>query len=231
MDAFWPGPLTVLVERSTSVHEFVTGGRATVALRCPANVFFRSIVSELDSGIVAPSANRFGHVSPTAASHVCNDLGALIDLIIDGGDSVLGLESTIIDFTTSPPQVLRHGALPVEEIAATLDTHLADPQGAQRAPGMLDSHYAPRARIRLVNDINQARELASTLHSVDQKVRILDYSNDLPMYGATLYQQLRASDDDGIEIVIAVLPEPNGLGAAIADRLHKAAVTPFEEPV
>lgn len=228
MEAFWPGPLTVLLDRSKAVSDLVTGGRNTVALRCPANVFFRRVVETLDTALVAPSANRFGHVSPTRAEHVRADLGSQIDLIIDGGDSVLGLESTIIDFTVARPQVLRHGALPQEEIEETLDITLDAPRGPSRASGMLESHYAPRARVRLVNDDDEALAALDELAEMGVRSRLLEYAHDLPMYAATLYQQLRQADGDGIAMVVAILPPQRGLGAALVDRLRKAAITPFE---
>jgi len=229
MEAFWPGPLTVLLQRTTKVDRVVTGGRDTVALRNPANIFFRSVIGLLDRGVVAPSANRFGHVSPTRATHVQTDLGGRIDLIVDGGDTVLGLESTIIDLSIDVPQLLRHGALPKEEIESTLGITLEDPHGPSRAPGMLNSHYAPRARVHLVGDRNEAMLVERRLRDSGETTNILQYAEDLPMYASTLYQQLRNADDAGIGTIIAIMPLPVGLGRAIADRLRKAAVTPFQE--
>lgn len=229
MEAFWPGPLTLLLHRTAATSDLVTGGRDTVAVRSPANSFFREVITRLDDALVAPSANRFGHVSPTRAHHVRVDLGTHIDLIVDGGSSVLGLESTIIDFTTAVPQVLRHGALPQEEIEDVLGLMLDTPSGQSRASGMLAAHYAPRARVRLVHTDTEARALVTTLESAGESVRVLEHSSHLPTYAATMYDQLRQADEDGVGIVIAVLPPEHGLGAAISDRLRKAAVTPFAE--
>lgn len=229
MDAFWPGPLTLLLHRTSVVSSLVTGGRDTVAVRCPANEFFRNVITRLDDVLVAPSANRFGHVSPTRAHHVRADLGKQIDLIVDGGSTVLGLESTIIDFTTSVPQVLRHGALPCEDIEDVLDITLDTPHGQSRASGMLASHYAPRARIQLVRSDKEARAFMKTLESSGESVRVLEHASHLPTYAATIYHQLRQADEDGVGVVIAVLPPEHGIGAAISDRLRKAAVTPFTE--
>lgn len=228
MKAFWPGPLTVLLPRSSAVSDLVTGGRDTVALRCPAHAFFRRVIASLDTALVAPSANRFGHVSPTRADHVRADLGDRIELIVDGGDSVLGLESTIVDFTTPTPQLLRHGALPQEEIEQTLDITIDAPRGPSRASGMLASHYAPHARLELVSDDSEAQAVMGAHTAAGVVARVLEYSNDVPMYAATLYQQLRQADVDGVAVVVAVVPPNRGLGAAIVDRLRKAAVTPFE---
>lgn len=229
MEAFWPGPLTLLLHRTAAASDVVTGGRDTVAVRCPAHSFFRDVITQLDDALVAPSANRFGHVSPTRADHVRVDLGSHIDLIVDGGSSVLGLESTIIDFTTAVPQVLRHGALPQEEIQDVLGLTLDTPRGQSRASGMLTAHYAPRARVRLVRTDMEAWALKTTLESAGEFVRVLEHAAHLPTYAATMYHQLRQADEDGVSVVIAVLPPEHGLGAAISDRLRKAAVTPFAE--
>jgi len=231
ISTFWPGPLTVLVHRSSKVSDLVTGGRDTVALRCPANEFFRSVISAIDAGIAAPSANRFGHVSPTSAQHVVTDLGSQIDLIVDDGPCTYGLESTIVDFTTPTPQILRHGAVTQEDLESTLATRFAESSGQSRASGMLTSHYAPRARIFLVDSSDSAHQLHRQLASKERSVRILEYAEHLPMYAATLYQQLRLADFDAIDTIIALMPREDGLGAAIADRLRKAAVRPFNEQV
>ena len=183
------------------------------------------MITQLDDALVAPSANRFGHVSPTRAHHVRVDLGSHIDLIVDGGSSVLGLESTIIDFTTTVPQVLRHGALPQEEIEDVLGLT----RGQSRASGMLAAHYAPRAQIRLVRTDTEAQALKTTLESAGETVRVLEHAAHLPTYAATMFHQLRQADEDGVSVVIALLPPEHGLGAAISDRLRKAAVTPFSE--
>lgn len=228
MRLFWPGPLTILLQRTEAISNLVTGGRNSVALRCPANEFFRDVVRALDSGLVAPSANRFGHVSPTRASHVFDDLADRIDLIVDGGETIHGVESTIIDFTTSIPQLLRAGALPRERISELLDIELLEANGPSRAPGMLESHYAPRSRVQLVDSALAATELEESLRRAGHRVRVLEHSDNEALYAATLYAQLRRADADAIEIVVAVVPKQLGLGAAIADRLNKAAVKPYD---
>lgn len=228
--AFWPGPLTILLRRSERVSDLVTGGRDTVALRCPAHDFARRLIERVDGGLAAPSANRFGHVSPTRAGHVLDDLGNTVDLIVDGGPCRYGLESTIIDLTTAHPQILRAGALTREDLEHTLDVRFDDVTGPSRAPGMLQSHYAPRATVHLATSHDHARELVGRLAGIGRPVRMLEHVDDLPMYAATLYQQLRDADDDFIEDVVALVPPRDGLGAAVADRLEKAAVRPPGEP-
>jgi L-threonylcarbamoyladenylate synthase len=222
--AFWPGPLTMLLRRSDRISNLVTGGRDTVALRCPANDFTLGLIARVGGGLAAPSANRFGHVSPTRARHVVDDIGSIIDLVVDDGDCRYGIESTIVDMTGSRPQILRAGALTQEDLERTLDVRFHAATGPSRAPGMLLSHYAPRAAVHLVSGSTEAADCAGHLGRTGHHVRILEHTENLSMYAATLYHQMRAADDDGVDDIVAVLPPRAGLGAAIADRLEKSAV-------
>ena len=217
----WPGPLSMLVHRKERVPANVTGGRDTVVVRVPAHSFFRELVALLGCPIAAPSANRFGRVSPTTAQHVADDLGDDVDLIVDGGDSVVGVESTILDMTTDPPQVLRHGGIPIEDIESLLGCVIAESSGQVRAPGMLESHYAPRCRIRTVETEAEAREVLSGLDP--ESGGILPTPTDVPMYAAQLYGLLRACDERGWREAVVVLPPASGLGRAIRDRLERAS--------
>jgi L-threonylcarbamoyladenylate synthase len=219
----WPGPLTLLLWRTTKVPLSVTGGRETVGVRLPSNDFTRELIRKLGAPIVAPSANRFGKVSPTTARHVCDDLGNDVDLIIDDGACSIGVESTIVDFTVSPPQLLRPGGIPLEDIESILGYPLQLHDGLVRASGMLESHYQPLCRVVLASDLEHADSLVDQLTSKGSRVRLIDGSHNLPVYAATLYGQLRQADSDQIEIVIAVTPDRVGLGLAITDRLYKAA--------
>ncbi len=214
----WPGPLSLIVSRAPQVLDVVTGGRDTVALRVPSHPMFHRLLDDFGDGLAAPSANRFGSVSPTTAEHVLADLGDYLDderdLIVDGGPSSIGLESTIVDTTTQPPQLLRAGPISADQLGA-----LAAATGPSRASGMLTSHYAPRCEVRLVDHRDDADALlAGTIGA-----RILDRSNDVAEYATHLYADLRAADADGVRTLIAVLPPPEGLGLAIRDRLSKAA--------
>ena len=220
-DACWPGPLTLLVPRAARVLDVVTGGLETVGVRVPAHPLTLELLTEFGGGLAAPSANRFGRVSPTTAEHVRVDLGDDVDFVLDGGPCPVGVESTIVDCTVDPPQVLRPGGIPIEDIAALLDLTLGVTSGASRAPGMLDSHYAPRCRVVIAATIDDARRLAAG--QVDNE--ILD-DDDLVRYAHTLFARLRDADDRGIDTVIAVLPPAVGLGHAIRDRLTKAAANP-----
>ena len=221
--ACWPGPLTLLLQRSENVSMSVTGGRDTVAVRIPDNSFTQQLIINLGTPIAAPSANRFGKVSPTTAQHVCDDLQNDVDLIVDDGASSVGVESTIVDFSVSPPQLLRPGGIPVEDIEQILGYTIRDADGISRASGMLQNHYQPSCTVLLVHTDSEAQQLKVSLASQYQLVRILNRCDNLPLYATLLYSDLRQADADRIQALIAVLPENKGLGAAIRDRLTKAA--------
>jgi L-threonylcarbamoyladenylate synthase len=218
-DTCWPGPLTLLVHKAEHVLSVVTGGRDTVGVRVPAHPMTTELLTRFGGGLAAPSANRFGGVSPTTADHVRADLGELVDYVLDGGPCPIGVESTIVDCTVEPPQVLRPGGITEDEIARILGTELAAPEGPSRAPGMLAAHYSPRAHVLLADSRADADAIAAE-HSGSW---ILDHPNDLAIYARSLYADLRAADDRGVKNVIAVLPAASGLGHAIRDRLIKAA--------
>lgn len=220
--ACWPGPLTLLLQRSKNVSMSVTGGRDTVAVRIPDNSFTQQLIINLGSPIAAPSANRFSKVSPTTAQHVCDDLQNDVDLIVDDGASSVGVESTIVDFSVTPPQLLRPGGIPVEDIEQILGYTIRDADGISRASGMLQNHYQPSCTVLLVHTASEAQQLKVSLASPDLRVRILNRCDNLPLYATLLYSDLRQADDDRIQALIAVLPENKGLGAAIRDRLTKA---------
>jgi L-threonylcarbamoyladenylate synthase len=217
-DACWPGPLTVLVPRAADVLDAVTGGRPTVGVRVPAHPLTLELLARFAGGLAAPSANRFGRVSPTTAEHVRLDLRDDVDFVLDGGPCPIGVESTIVDCTVDPPQVLRPGAISAEEVASLLEQTVGAAVGSSRAPGMLESHYAPRCRVLLAGSIADAWHLAGAMPGAE----ILDEA-DLVLYARVLYSRLRDADARGVDVVIAVLPPARGLGHAIRDRLTKAA--------
>jgi L-threonylcarbamoyladenylate synthase len=215
----WPGPLTLLLHKSEQVSSRITGSRETVAIRVPANECARAIITDCNFALAAPSANIFGHVSPTTAQHVVDDLGDSVDLVVDDGDCSIGVESTIVDFTGGSPQLLRPGGFAAEDLESIMGLKFVEVSGESRASGMLASHYAPKCRIELVADHAEARRVASTV----KNSRILSHWDNTPLYAATLYAQMRQADIDGVELLIAVLPLKTGLGIAICDRLSKAA--------
>lgn len=221
-DTCWPGPLTVLVPAGPRVGPWVTGGRSTVGLRVPAHALATELLESFGGGLAAPSANRFGKVSPTSARHVLEDLGDDVDLILDGGECPIGVESTIVDCTVTPAQVLRPGAITPEQVLALLG-NVGTAAGPSRAAGMLASHYAPSCRVELFEDSHEAgariRELASGGH----KTAYVDAAADVVTVARTLYATLRAADEQGVDVLVAVLPPASGLGHAVRDRLTKAA--------
>jgi L-threonylcarbamoyladenylate synthase len=219
-EAFSPGPITFLVPKAAHVSLAVTGGRQTVGLRIPAHPLTQAMLSAFGGGVAGPSANRFGRVSPTTAADVLIDLGSDVDVILDGGPCEVGIESTIVDCTTSPVTVLRRGAITMEMIEVVLDEVPNDPTGPSRAPGMMASHYAPTCAVRLVDDWNEAEAVRVTLPG---RSAILDPGPDLAAYAHGLYGWLRDADRRDLETLIVVRPPNRGLGAAINERLAKAA--------
>lgn len=222
-DHYWPGPLTIVVQRNANVCDEITGGRDTVAIRCPDHEITTELLKRLDDAIVAPSANRFGKVSPTSAQHVAADLGDEVKIILDGGKCTIGLESTIIDCTTTPPQLLRAGAITVEQIKTECQIEVVSATGESRASGMLEKHYAPDCKVEIVNSRSGADSRQTELNQIGSTTEILDFGGDLEGYAHNLYARLRDADNRNIDVVIAVKPPMTGLGIAINERLHKVS--------
>ena len=220
---FWPGPLTLILHKSDKVLTEVTGGRDTVAIRCPNHSVTTKLLKKLNDAVVAPSANKFGKVSPTTAKHVVNDLGSDISIVLDGGDCSIGLESTIIDCTTTPPQLLRTGAITAEQILRECNITVVSASGESRAPGMLEKHYAPVCRVVLVSSSQEGLIEAQRYVADGFKVRLLDLTEDLDKFARLLYSSLRTADKDGITVAIVVRAPMKGIGFAINERLEKAA--------
>jgi L-threonylcarbamoyladenylate synthase len=235
-DAFWPGPLTLVLKKREGVSHAVTGGQDTVALRVPAHPLAQAVLREFGGGVAAPSANRFGHVSPTTAAHVRADLGDEVDLVLDGGACAVGLESTIVDLSGARPALLRPGGLPAEEVERVLGEPLAAPSSQVRAPGLLPSHYAPRAGLLLVEPDAVAQKVAA-LVATGRKVAVLaPEGTALPQaarafvlpadpagFARGLYATLREIDEAGLEVIVAAPPPDGGLGTAVRDRLRRAS--------
>lgn len=222
-DSCWPGPLTVLVPKAERVLAVVTGGRDTVGVRVPAHALAIEVLQHFPNGLAAPSANRFGKVSPTTADHVRVDLGADVDFVLDGGACPIGIESTIVDCTQSPPQILRPGGIAVEDIERLLDGVVGQPSGAPRTSGMLASHYAPTCRVHLAESRQAADAVALTLAQQGRSVDVLDPGQDLVYAAQNLYSRLRMADQRNLDDLVAVLPAAVGMGHALRDRLFKAA--------
>jgi L-threonylcarbamoyladenylate synthase len=238
-EAFWPGPLTLVLPKADgcAVADLATAGLDTVAIRIPAHPVARDILRRFGRPVVAPSANLSGHVSPTTAAHVDSDLSGRIDLIVDGGAVAVGVESTIVG-CFDQPMLLRPGGLPRTDIERVLGRLLLQPHldaesdnGQPLAPGMLASHYAPRARVRLQADSIAPGEALlafglGAISGIDAASAVMNLSarGDLTEAAANLFGHLRALDARGAR-TIAVMPIPDeGLGEAINDRLRRAAV-------
>jgi len=237
----WPGPLTLVLRRSSRVPDAVTGGRESVGLRVPDQPVARALLEGFGGGIAAPSANRFGRVSPTTAQDVRDELDGDVDLVLDGGPCTVGVESTIVDCRAGTPTILRLGGISrerVEEIvggAVTLRT-----AGAVAAPGTLASHYAPRARVIMVGVGDAAARATGLLASgrrvgllapapvpadLPAGVIVLDPPSGVEEYARVLYARLREADRLGLDVLLAVAPPDEGLGAAVVDRLTRAGAS------
>ncbi len=238
-EAFWPGPLTLVLPKTQgcAVADLATAGLDTVAIRIPAHPVARDILRVFGGPVVAPSANISGHVSPTTAAHVQSDLAGRIDLIVDGGPVAVGVESTIVGCFDAP-MLLRPGGLPRAEIERVLGRALAQPpadtetdSGQPLAPGMLASHYAPRARVRLNAQVLEPGEALlafglGAISGIDAASAVMNLSErgDLDEAAANLFGHLRALDGKGVRTIAVMSIPDDGLGEAINDRLRRAAV-------
>lgn len=219
-ERFWPGPLTLVVLKRPEVLDAVTGGQPTVALRVPSHPLARRLLDAFGDGIAAPSANRFGRVSPTTADHVREDLGSDVDAVLDGGPCAIGVESTIVDATRDRIRILRQGGLAQEALEEVLGYPVAYAAGeGVRVSGQLESHYAPRADVVLADPVN-APARAEELYRAGRRVILLGLQDVAP---DRLYDSLRKGDASGVEVIVAPLPPEDGLGRAVRDRLRKAA--------
>jgi L-threonylcarbamoyladenylate synthase len=230
-DAFWPGPLTLVVPRrdATGVSDLVSAGLSTIALRAPNHPIARALLDAAQRPIAAPSANRSGHVSATRAEHVASDLGDKAAVILDGGPTAHGLESTVLSLVDETPVLLRPGAVPAEAIEQVIGAALARRKagGIVTSPGQLQSHYAPRAQLRLNAPTWRPDEAVLGFGTIAihpaRAIINLSSSGDLVEAAAHLFAALRELDASGAE-TIAVTPVPaHGLGEAINDRLERAA--------
>jgi L-threonylcarbamoyladenylate synthase len=229
---FWPGPMTLVLKRSDLAKDFITGGQDTVGVRVPNQPIALALLEEFKKlggkGVAAPSANRFGAVSPTTADAVLDELSDFLsnqDLILDGGNSQVGIESTIIDCTTNDPRVLRPGAITQEMIESISGLEVVDFDGIVdiRVSGSLESHYSPKAKV--VNNVKPLPgdgfiALVSTPTPVDV-IRLASPKN-IEEFASMLYYALRLGDHEGLETIVVQLPSGIGLAEAIRDRVERA---------
>ncbi|MFD1146042.1 L-threonylcarbamoyladenylate synthase [Saccharothrix hoggarensis] len=237
-ERFWPGPLTLVLRRGRRVPLEATGGLDTVAVRVPDHPVALALLTTFGGAVAAPSANRFGSVSPTTADHVRAELGDAVDFILDGGPCHIGLESTIVDATGDVPAILRPGGVTREDLETVLGHPLAVHSTSQvRVPGQHPSHYAPQAQVVLVEpeDLLAEAERAGALgHRVGILLppsatapvtahAVIAVPASMPAYARGLYGFLRELDREGCDLIIASLPPEDGVGLAIANRLRRAA--------
>jgi L-threonylcarbamoyladenylate synthase len=237
IDRFWPGPLTLVLPKALGVPDLVTAGLPTVAVRMPRHPLALELIRRTGAPLAAPSANPFGHVSPTTAQHVLDHLAGKVDLVLDGGPCPVGVESTIVSFASGSPALLRHGGLPLEEIEALLGplaAATAQETAAPSAPGMLPQHYAPRTRLQLVSGpipppLQRTLRLgALAFQAVSSPgsfaaIEVLSAQGDLREAATRLFGAMRRLDEQHLDLIWAERVPDVGLGRAINDRLRRAA--------
>lgn len=243
-ERFWPGPLTLVFDRREELPPEVSAGLSTVAVRMPANPIALGLIRAAGTPLVAPSANLSSRPSPTRAGHVLEDLGGLIDLIIDGGKTAIGMESTVVDFTAGPPRILRPGAVTAQDIAAAIGSLASggelSPGGKPKAPGMKYRHYAPRTRLVLMEGKNFQEDIRKLIDQSgkDKQVAVIAFHKESRYEDCLLIQAgfssrtvarrlfdiFRDLDSRGVDLIIAEpYPATDGLDSMIWDRLKKAA--------
>ena len=228
---FWPGPMTLVLKRTLLAEDFVTGGQPTVGLRVPDHAIALALLSAFakigGKGIAAPSANRFGHVSPTTAQAVQEEIGEFLDqsdLILDGGPSSVGLESTIIDCTSDAPRILRPGAITIEMIEESTGLKVSKAETNIRVSGSLENHYAPRATVYL----NRTPELGEgfiALADIETPADVIRLAapKNIVDFARIMYAALREGDAQSLKSVVVAEPAGDGLALAIRDRLMRAS--------
>jgi L-threonylcarbamoyladenylate synthase len=243
IDAFWPGPLTLILKRAPHIPDAVSGGQDSIGLRCPSHPVAQALLQtfkEGKGGVAAPSANKFGHVSPTTAQHVRDEFGSALDCILDGGQSEVGIESTIIDLSriaTHGPVLLRPGHISADRLAQVIGAMPRMPDAtAPRASGTLDSHYAPSTPAALV-DADALAHTVQQLRAIGQKVAVIRRTvPSLPNaarqfalptapvgYAHDLYAALRAADAAAVDIILIEAPPSTSDWQGVNDRLRRAA--------
>jgi L-threonylcarbamoyladenylate synthase len=241
--AFWPGPLTLILPRSEKIPDAVTAGGKTVGVRWPSHPFIQAVIRECDFPLAAPSANISNQLSPTNAAHVKKSLGDKISLIVDGGQSQVGIESTVIDLTANPPRLLRPGMIHVESLIAVtgeLTLGFGDSEEVLRSPGLLKKHYSPQAKLIIAEWKNEAdlfRQLAdrnfkpSETHVIahthiplnDKLQRVSVIPHDAEAFARAIYAELHQCDEAGAELIVVESLPNTGPWRAVRDRLERAA--------
>ena len=230
-EAFWPGPLTLVLPKHPSIPDIVTAGLPSVAVRVPSHPVAQQLLAAVAAPLAAPSANRFGRISPTTAAHVYNDLGNDVPMILDGGSCTQGIESTILSLLEKRPQLLRHGSVSLEEIQNVIgevESNI-DPTERPLSPGQLPSHYAPKTRLQFVRDAAPPGDservgllaMGPTLASGYAAIEVLSESGELREAACNLFAALRRLDERQLDRIVCEFAPQQGLGNAINDRLWR----------
>lgn len=236
----WPGPLTIIAKKAPRVSEVITGGQDSIGIRIPKHPVAQELLQAFGGGLAAPSANRFGRISPTEAEHVREELGDKVDLILEGGRSQVGIESTILDITQKPYRILRLGAVSAVEICEVLAEPvevLAETKTNIRAPGLLASHYAPITKMQLVesqkldDEIHRLAELYRSIGLLSysrldydlSNIRVIQASQNAEYYAYELYANLRLLDSEKHDLIIVEAVPDSAEWAAVRDRLQRAS--------
>ena len=232
---FWPGPMTLILKRNELAGDFVTGGQDTVGVRMPDHVVALALLEAFErsggKGVAAPSANRFGHVSPTTAAAVMEELGDFLskdDLVLDGGACDVGVESTIIDCTGDSPQILRPGAITIDMIEACTKIKVVFRTSRIRVSGSLKNHYAPIAKVTL-DQIPKSGQGFIALADIPTPFGVIRLASPKTIYefAQVLYSSLRIADSKGLSEIVVVQPTGDGIAVAIRDRLARASNSPL----
>lgn len=225
-EKFWPGPLTMILPKASMVPDIVTGGGQTVALRMPSHPIAQRLIELAEVPIAAPSANVSGRVSSTTAQHVRDGLGEAVDMILDGGPTEAGIESTVIDLSVEPPVIRRPGPIAREELEKILSFELRasseDKGGTLVSPGMMQSHYAPKTRLMLVTS-DELQATGLRLQASGKKVGLLPLMDEPQLYAAQLYAILHRFDAQNLDIILVEEPPREPQWEAVRDRLVRAA--------
>ncbi len=245
-EQFWPGPLTLILRSNADVSELLTGGQDTIAIRVPSHPMAQQLLTAFGGGLAAPSANRFGRLSPTRPEHVREELGDAVRLILDGGESTIGLESTIVSLVEAQPRLLRPGNVRLDQLREVLgDVQVGPVESSPRVPGSLASHYAPSIPVVIVPTFNlepridalltQARRAAVLAQRPPRKAQTnvtwINAGRRADVFAHDLYANLRSLDKSGAaEILVEEVPE-GPQWEAVRDRLQRASATGSNEPV
>lgn len=235
-EKFWPGPLTLILQRAEGVSDLVTGGQTKIGIRIPSHPVAQQLLQAFGSGIAAPSANRFGHVSPTLAEHVAFELGTAVDLILDAGDCQVGIESTIVDMSSDVPRVLRLGVISVSQLSEVLGEAVnVAVNNTQRVSGNLSYHYAPDTPLQII-PVNQLQNEIQQLLAMNKQIVVIARTaikqgnffsivmpEDASSYAHDLYAKLRMADARNCDIILVEEVPTTEPWLAIQDRLQKAA--------